>query len=232
MRGEEARDVRSRGDPGVLDDLPTVVVHETEMRGTGKDEDHDARDESGRHPWLRHPGNSAVARGVGTGRLRDGTHGDDRFMSITDFSRQRRWRAGYLELAPEPGDQVEHEREQDAEHDGSDDRKITRGVLAAVDDVAGKPPDRQVQACAGHQEHSKEDQQRADKDEELAEAGHWNDCMRFFIGHWPLAIGHWPLAIGLWPLALRDVRYTAHDVSSRSARIYVPGAAEAGVDGA
>lgn len=60
-----------------------------------------------------------------------------------------------------PAEQPQHDRQQNAEKDGRDDRKVNRGVLAAIDDIAGQAADRQVQASADDQQSTYHDQQQA-----------------------------------------------------------------------
>jgi hypothetical protein len=60
------------------------------------------------------------------------------------------------------GDEPEEERNTEAEDETSDNRKVKRGVCAAVDDVAGK-------FSQAEREFSAEIQKGADEDEETSE---------------------------------------------------------------
>jgi hypothetical protein len=65
------------------------------------------------------------------------------------------------------GEEPEEERNAEAEDETSDNRKVKRGVFAAVDDVAGKAPEAQgkfsaeVEKSANEYEEATEEEQGA-----------------------------------------------------------------------
>jgi len=81
--------------------------------------------------------------------------------------------------AAEAGEEPEEERECNAEEEASDDGKVERGVLAAVDDVAGEAAQAEgelvteVKKSAKKNEESSEEEKRA---AEFAERVHEVNC--------------------------------------------------------
>src|ERR1700741_4747166 len=74
--------------------------------------------------------------------------------------------------------EIEHQREHQAEQDRSRQRKVKGKVAATIDDVAGQAADRKVGSPQQHQQQADQDQTRADKDDELAQAEHSTILMR------------------------------------------------------
>jgi phage-related minor tail protein len=67
------------------------------------------------------------------------------------------------------GDEPEEEREAEAEDETSDDRKVNRGVFAAVDDVAGKAAEAQGKFSAEVEKSANEDEQATEEEQGAAE---------------------------------------------------------------
>ncbi len=91
--------------------------------------------------------------------------------------RQQRHTRSYQVLPPwalsaEPSNCVQDEGKDYAEQDRCGERKIERRVLAPIDDVTGKAPQRQVTAAEQKNDESSDDEHGAKDDQEFADVGH------------------------------------------------------------
>jgi hypothetical protein len=68
---------------------------------------------------------------------------------------------------------VEHQRQQDADHDGGGEWKIESGVLASIEDVAGQAAQRKVGAPEEGQQKSRQQQNYAECYQKFPEIVHW-----------------------------------------------------------
>jgi hypothetical protein len=82
----------------------------------------------------------------------------------TEFTEMRGRRS-----AAEMGEEPEQESQADAEEDGSGDWEIERGVLAAVDDVAGKATEAEGEAVGEVEEGAGGDEDCAEDEESAGE---------------------------------------------------------------
>jgi len=97
----------------------------------------------------------------------------------SDF--RRRERALLSFLAAEMGEEPEEERKAKAEEEACDDGEIESGVLAAVDDVAGKAAEAKRELAAEVEKSADKDEEGAENEESAAEFTdgiHQRDCMR------------------------------------------------------
>jgi hypothetical protein len=67
------------------------------------------------------------------------------------------------------GDEPEEERNAEAEDETSDNRKVKRGVCAAVDDVAGKAAEAQGKFSAEVEKSANEDEEATEEEQGAAE---------------------------------------------------------------
>jgi hypothetical protein len=74
-----------------------------------------------------------------------------------------------LELAAEVGEEPDDERKTQAEHKASHDREIKCGVLAAIDDVAGKFSEAEGELSAEEQKSTDDDKEAAQEEKSAAE---------------------------------------------------------------
>ena len=74
-----------------------------------------------------------------------------------------------MPLAAEVADEPEEEREAEAQEEASDDGEVEGGVLAAVDDIAGKAAKAKRQFAGEVEKGADGDEEGAGEKEELAE---------------------------------------------------------------
>jgi hypothetical protein len=71
--------------------------------------------------------------------------------------------------AAEVGDEPKEERNAEAEDKACDDRKVKRGVFAAVDDIAGKFSQAEGEFFAEVEKSANEDEEAAEEEERAAD---------------------------------------------------------------
>jgi hypothetical protein len=79
-------------------------------------------------------------------------------------------------LAPEQIYDPKNQRECDAEHDASDDRKIEAAVLALIGDIAGQTSKPKWQSSAEGKKSAYDHESDSAKDEQLSEFARWVHC--------------------------------------------------------
>lgn len=80
---------------------------------------------------------------------------------------------------PDSTNQVENDRQHHAEQYRGRQRKVERGVLAAIKDVAGQAADGQIGSSEHQQEQSNGGEHDAKEHEHLANFGHESNCKRY-----------------------------------------------------
>ena len=90
-------------------------------------------------------------------------------MSSNERKAGARSRAQKGQLTAEMRNEPEEEREHETYDKAGNDRKVERGVFAAVDDVAGQFPQAERELVAKIQKSADQNEERAKKEERAAE---------------------------------------------------------------
>ena|SRR6266851_5704857 len=77
-----------------------------------------------------------------------------------------------LVLSPDSSDNIQHQRQYNAEQNRSHQRKVKRSVLPAIKDISGQAPDREIGTAEQQHNQTGDHNHQAQEDEHLADFGH------------------------------------------------------------